>query len=245
MGLLFNHTFISNDLTSRFGFGADSSPKWPNIYLEEKVQLSDNPALYLLVLSALLIIITKSRNTKTFGITFSLFWSQLNFESTIKESWPLFGLNSWILTVNFVLNFAVSLYFVIPAIAFGPNVVALLETLSFSISFVSLAFISMTFINFLSGSVKIYQTPIQVTWVLPQFAGIFLFCVNLAWLLNPSIYIILTWLFFGMIILVSAQRFLRSASYLLSAGIEWYYILLYLCTLEIIPLLLLVWFFFV
>jgi hypothetical protein len=51
------------------------------------------------------------------------------------------------------------------------------------------------------------------------------------------------WIIVVILLWVSIQRFFRSVFYLLGQQIEWYYILLYLCTLEIIPLALLVWFF--
>lgn len=215
-----------------------------NLILHDRTQLTDNPALYLLILSAFFIVLTKAKNSRTFVVTFNLFRSQLNFESNLKENWPLFGLNSWLLVFNFIINTAISLYFIFPLNGLFTGGYQILNSILFSLFFFGLAFFSMIFVNFISGSSRIYQTPFQVTWVLPQFIGIVMFCINLAWLLNPDFHQWYVWLFSAAIIVMSGQRFIRSSVFLLGCGIEWYYILLYLCTLEIIPLLLLVWFFF-
>jgi hypothetical protein len=99
----------------------------------------------------------------------------------------------------------------------------------------------MFLIGVLTGMNKVYQIPMQLTWVLPQFIGLVLFLTNLIWVLNPAFSTILIYIFLLSFVLLSIQRILRSAFFLLIHGVEWYYILLYLCTLEIMPISILAW----
>lgn len=207
-------------------------------------QLVDAPSLIALISSLLLVILVKYRNTHVFSVTFGLFLRQMNFESTIKENWPLFSLNTWLLVLNFVLNLSLSLYIYQYLQGNSGTWENFLKSFVFASLFLMLAFFSMIFINFLTGSNKATYLPIQITWVLPQFTGIALLCLNMGSLLNQSFQNVLFYFVAGLLLWISFQRLFRSGVYLYNQRIEWYYILLYLCTLEIIPLLLLVWFFF-
>ncbi|MBU2019126.1 MAG: DUF4271 domain-containing protein [Bacteroidetes bacterium] len=214
-----------------------------NLELEPRVKLVDAPSLFLLLTGILLVVIAKFRNSRSFEITMKLFFRNMNFESTIKESWPIFSGNSWLLVVNFVLNLSLSLYLFYFSIETGSSWAAMTQALFFGTLLFLLAFCSMIFVNFLSGNQKIVQLPSQVSWVLPQFAGLLLLALNTACLLNQEWQDKVFWIIAVILIWVTLQRFYRSLIYLFRQQIEWYYILLYLCTLEIIPLVLLVWFF--
>lgn len=207
-------------------------------------ELVDAPSLIALIASILLVILVKYRNTHVFSITFGLFIRQMNFESTIKENWPLFSLNAWLLIFNFVLNLCLSLYIYEYIQGNTGTWETFIKCFVFATLFLMIAFFSMIFINFLTGTNRATYLPIQITWILPQFTGIALLCLNMGSLLNQNFQNVLFYFVAGLLMWISFSRLFRSGVYLYSQRIEWYYILLYLCTLEIIPLLLLVWFFF-
>ena len=232
--------FVS--LTNRLPFYEANTP-FTNLDLIARTKLVDTPSLVVLLLAILLVVIAKYRNTRSFEITLKLFFSHVNFESTIKESWPLFSSTSWLLVFNFILNFSLSLYLFYFSKQASNDWVSMWQALTFGLFLFLLAFCSMIFINFLSGNQKLIQLPSQVSWVLPQFAGLLILCLNTICLLNIAWQDQIYWIILSIIVWVSGQRFFRSLFYLFGQQIEWYYILLYLCTLEIIPLLLLGWFF--
>lgn len=207
-------------------------------------ELVDAPSLIALIASILLVILVKYRNTHVFTVTFGLFIRQMNFESTIKENWPLFSLNAWLLIFNFILNLSLSLYIYEYIQGSIGNWEAFLKCFVFASFFLMIAFFSMIFVNFLTGTNRATYLPLQITWVLPQFTGIALLCLNMGSLLNQSFQNVLFYFVAGLLLWISFARLFRSGVYLYNQRIEWYYILLYLCTLEIIPLLLLGWFFF-
>lgn len=216
-----------------------------NFELIQRVEPLDWVGAGVLLFALVLILWTKWLRPNAFITTFNLFRTQLNFDSTIKESWDLNGPQSWLLNANFVLNFGLSIYLMLKSGTvrnFEPSYAFLGFAMAFA--FFVLAFVSMTCIGAITGAGKVFRRPMQLAWVLPQFVGLFFFVLNLVWILNPDFSQSLVQVLIASLLILSAQRFLRSISYLLGSGIEWYYILLYLCTLEIIPLLLLVWFFF-
>lgn len=70
-----------------------------------------------------------------------------------------------------------------------------------------------------------------------QFAGIIYFLLGLIWFLNPEIKAELFYIFVGILLTIFAVRILKGIVISLFQGISWYYIILYFCTLEILPLL--------
>ena len=216
-----------------------------NLVLLERNEPIEWFASAILTLCFVLILWTKSIRPQAFLTTFILFRGQVSFDATLKEAWPIAGLHSWLLNINFILNLGLSIFLYVNTKT-EVRILGDFPELSFPLAllFFLLAFVTLTFIGTITGSKKVFGRPMQLTWILPQFIGLILFLFNLVWILNPEIDLYLMWMVFGLIILLSMQRIFRSTTYLLGAQVDWYYILLYLCTLEITPLLLLVWFLF-
>jgi len=70
-----------------------------------------------------------------------------------------------------------------------------------------------------------------------QFIGIIYFLLALVWFMNPEIKTELFYIFIGILIVALIVRILKGILISLLQGISWYYIILYFCTLEILPLL--------
>lgn len=218
-----------------------TSPEWETMELTDKSGTFGTFQLFFLLVSLLLIIMAKAANTQSYSVVLKLFFLPRKAENRIKESWPLFSSPAWFLSLNFVITLAHSLYLTYSELE-GESWLAMLISVAIAFGFFFLAFLSMALIAFVTGVKGIYQTPMQTTWVLPQFVGIVFFLLNLIWVLNPefSDYLKLAFLIF--FFLLHIKRVIRSSFFLLKNGIEWYYILLYLCTLEILPLSVLGWF---
>lgn len=223
-------------------FFGNTTEQWVNMTLQPKTSLFGSYSFFFLILSLLLIVLAKNANTRSFEVVFQLFFRPRKIESRIRENWPVFGTASWFLALNFIITLAHSLFLLLQKQGITENVYLILISLTISFGFFFLAFLSMFLIGALTGLSKIYQVPMQLTWVLPQFVGLVFFLINLIWVLNPLFSDNLIYLFLLFFLLLNLQRILRSSFYLLNSQVEWYYILLYLCTLEIIPLAVLVWF---
>ncbi len=212
-----------------------SSATWNTMELGTREGTFGTFQLFFLLISLILIVLAKAGNTQSYSVVLKLFFIPRKAETRIKENWPLLSSPAWLLAMNFVITFAHSIYLIITQIQ-EESFLSILVALAISFGFFFLAFVSMFLVAFITGEKSIYQTPMQTTWVLPQFVGIVFFILNLIWVLNPAYsdyLIVLLILFF---VLLTIKRIARATIYLLRKGIEWYYILLYLCTLEILPL---------
>ncbi len=216
-------------------------PYWPSIGLGVREGTFGTFQLFFLLISLILVVTAKAVNTHSYSVVMRIFFFPRKSETQIREGWPLLGSPAWLLAMNFVITFAHSIYLIIGRHQ-TESLGSVLLSLGISFGFFGLAFIAMFLVAFLTGVRSIYQVPLQTTWVLPQFVGIVFFLLNLIWVLNPEFSVYLEWALMAVFFVLSFKRIIRSSVYLLRKGIEWYYILLYLCTLEILPLSILAWF---
>lgn len=217
-------------------FGLPSST-WDTMELGTREGTVGAFQLFFLLISLILIVLAKAGNTQSYSVVFKLFFVPRKADLRIKENWSLLSSPAWLLAMNFVITFAHSIYLMLMLNdTYEESIYYILIALGFSFGFFFLAFISMSFVALLTGEKSIYQTPMQTTWVLPQFVGIVFFLLNLIWVLNPAFSDYLIILLLAFFVLMSIKRIWRATTFLLRQGIEWYYILLYLCTLEILPL---------
>jgi len=214
---------------------------WPTMDLTAREGKFGAFQLFFLLVSLILIVMAKAGNTHSYSVVLRIFFQPRKAETQIREGWPLLGSPAWLLAMNFVVTFANSIYLIISRHQ-TESVISILVSLGISFGFFALAFVAMSLVAFLTGVKSIYQVPLQTTWVLPQFVGIIFFLLNLIWVLNPEFSEYLELGLLTLFFVLSFKRIVRSSVYLLRKGIEWYYILLYLCTLEILPLSILAWF---
>ena len=103
-------------------------------------------------------------------------------------------------------------------------------------------FFSMIFSGWISGEVDIFKAPIAMKLIGAQVSGILYFLCATFWILQPDYveftFQVVIWLFFA----ESLVRVLKSVSVVLRQGATWYYIILYFCTLEILPFLVIYYF---
>lgn len=70
-----------------------------------------------------------------------------------------------------------------------------------------------------------------------QFAGIVYLILGIFWFLYPGFRVELFYSFAFVLIVLLSIRFIRGIVSSLMTGVPWYYIILYFCTLEILPIL--------
>jgi hypothetical protein len=75
-----------------------------------------------------------------------------------------------------------------------------------------------------------------------QTLGLFYFIYALVWVLNSSYHEALLSLIVWTFVLESVLRLIKSVKTVYGHGVSWYYIILYLCTLEILPFFVLFYF---
>lgn len=197
----------------------------------------NNVLIYILILSFFLITIAKYRNGKIFVILTKLLLSSKNVEHVLKEELRLGSLSSVTLMLNYFIALATSITLVFYFTFHYTVISALMSGIAFSGFFIILQLLGLFLMGLVSNEFKLVFNVITETLLLFESFGIFFFVLTFLWLLNPEysqIFDKVFLLFIGINFLI---RFTKSSLISLQRGISWYYIILYLCTLEILPML--------
>lgn len=104
-----------------------------------------------------------------------------------------------------------------------------------SILFVSIQQFGYRFVLLLSGEKEVSESITTVnrnTW---QFGGILLLVLATVWTLNSNQTELLSYIFFTLLVLMLILRMLKGLFLSFKRKIRWYYFIVYLCTLEILP----------
>ncbi len=96
--------------------------------------------------------------------------------------------------------------------------------------------VALYFIQWLTNESKKIQPAIRYTIIGFHLSGIFLTFLNLFWITNPNIGKNIVYPLIAIFSLNYLTRFIKNSMIVLSNGVPWYYLILYLCTLEILPI---------
>ncbi|MFM6936031.1 MAG: DUF4271 domain-containing protein [Flavobacteriales bacterium] len=127
----------------------------------------------------------------------------------------------------------------------------LLQTLGISMlivgTFMMLHALNFRLIYFLSGERQILETMSAVNKQIWSFGGFVLLAIALLWILNQEHQASFSKLFFVCFAFLMIWRLIKGLRLAIQLRYRWYYLILYLCTLEILPLLILskvAWYYF-
>jgi len=154
----------------------------------------------------------------------------------VKESMPLNKMSSLLLIVNYLLSSSAMLYlYAIQKDYSGSTIwwiVVLLPLLLFGFTLLSLYLTRL-----LVGEEAVFQEPILFKIVGTQLIGLVYFCLAIVWTFNTNYSTTFINLMVISYIIESSIRIIKSVLLVSSKGVPMYYIILYFCTLEILPLL--------
>lgn len=190
----------------------------------------------LVVLSFVIITFAKFQNHFIFNSLFKLVFANKNFEQLIKEDLKIGSSGSVALIINYFLIISTCVFLSIQAkleVSIGN---AVLISLAIPAGVFIFQIVSLWLIGTVTKEIKIIIVPLLETTVIIEFIGFLLFFLALIWVLNPqySDYFLTT---FGIILVLGFFiRLFKSLYAVLRKGVSWYYIILYFCTLEILPL---------
>lgn len=156
-------------------------------------------------------------------------------QAYLRESFPLNRRASLLLIVNYLVSFALVLYLVndfsVVHIEYEwwVNLLVPAALLAWSL-------ISMLFVGLLSGERQVFAEPLAMKVVGAEILGIIYFVLGLISTLYPIDETLFLQIVVGVFLLESILRIFKSILSVMSRGVSWYYIILYFCTLEILPL---------
>jgi hypothetical protein len=194
------------------------------------------PLITFFALSLLLMTIARIRNTKSIQTVVATFLKNTTLEQVLKENMRLESISSVVLLLNYFVSFSLCLFIFFHRmlqldIGWSVTVAGLLPIGLFMVETIGLIFTGIV-----SGEFKKLSNTIVVTITGNQFAGILLSLISLFWIMNPEYNSILVLVFVTVIGLKYLLRLIKISFTVLINSVPLYYLILYFCTLEILPL---------
>jgi hypothetical protein len=189
-----------------------------------------------LSLSFAMIAISRMSNNRSITTVMSVFFRNTSVDQVLKENMRLNSLSSVLLIFNYFISFSLCTFIFF-------NRIILLDVL-WSVIFATgvpfiwfiLEILGLLSIGWLTGEQKRLEISIINTLTGSQFSGLVFSAIALFWIMNPDLNRLFLALFVAVICLKFFSRLLKNSIAILSTGVPWYYLILYFCTLEILPL---------
>lgn len=169
----------------------------------------------------------------------SLFIANMKFQgisSFVRSALPLDKIGAFLLYINYWIAGSVIMYLLLGESSLTINANERFLILFTPVLFLFWHVITLVGTGLLTGEFNSLKELIVVKLVSTQLLGILFFVVALIWALNgrfaPIILEVLIWL----MIIESVFRWIKSILLISRQGVVWYYIILYFCTLEILPI---------
>ncbi len=180
-----------------------------------------------------LIAIAKLNNPQIFSIVTNSLFSLKSNENNFNEENRLSFVTVILLNLNFFISLLICIYLLFSGIGgieslffyslFACLYLFIIQQLSFQLLFL------------LSKNLRIRDLAKGITYQIWHFAGFLQLIIALSWSLNRQSILNFEWVFLFVISILLIFRYIKGVLIYLKTGIKWYYLILYLCTLEILP----------
>jgi hypothetical protein len=204
------------------------------------VPRAENRNLFLIGLfavSLVLIAIARISNYKAIGTVIQAFFTGGSPYQLLKDNMRINSLSSMLLIVNYMIASFICIFLVLNrSLGLSPNQSLLFASI-IPPAFTIFEILGLAMTGFITGEGKTMEPAFQTAWIGYEFIGLPMSILALVWIMNPTLNVFCFVLFctlFGARVL---QRITKSSILVLNRGVAWYYIFLYLCTLEILPLI--------
>lgn len=154
----------------------------------------------------------------------------------VRETMPLSKSSSWMLILNYFLSGGAVCYLFIQtsdAISLPNNAIVFIVPVLLLLWSITCLLLT----RFLTGGGDAFSAPFTLKVIGAQLLGVIYFVCAILWLFISGEEILFAQIVLLLFIAESAFRVAKSANIVLKRGVSWYYIILYFCTLEILPLL--------
>jgi hypothetical protein len=175
-------------------------------------------------------------NSRFFSVLIQLFLTATNLEQRLKDSMRLGSFASIVLVINYLVIFSVCFYFTLGYLNWFGGWVNLIISIVIPIILFVIQIVPVFFISGITDSGIPVVSVTANTLIGLQLGGIFLSLIALIWSLNPEFAPMTLIAFVSVISVIQFSRLFKNSFAVLSSGVSWYYIVLYFCTLEILPL---------
>jgi hypothetical protein len=188
--------------------------------------------VYAIVLAIGIVGLVRVLNNELILGVFACLFIRPTSSTNFRETMALLGKTFWLLLLNYLIISSVFtfLLFQIYEEADSLNIV-LIPLITFLYPIFSLFFVSL-----FTGEYKRLKENVQIVSMIFQLIGLILIPLTIILMLNPDYYEFIIYAIIAIYMVFLVVRLFRGASYAMQNKIPWYYIILYLCSLEILPL---------
>ncbi len=189
-----------------------------------------------LSVSFAMIAVSRMSNNRSISTVMSVFFRNTSVDQVLKENMRLNSLSSVLLILNYFISFSLCTFILFNRIILLEVVWSVLFAVAVPLIWFILEILGLLTIGWLTGEQKRVEISIINTLTGSQFSGLVLSVIALFWIMNPDLNRLFLALFIAVICLKFSTRLLKNSIAVLSSGVPWYYLILYFCTLEILPL---------
>ena len=193
--------------------------------------------LAILLFCVATIALSKFNNSDLFRSVTKNFFRFKLLESNFNDENRIGFAASFLLNINFILSLTICFFLAFTNFVSGNE--ALIYALCFSAYFIIIQQISFRLVALLSGEHMISEEIGVLTKQIWHMAGLLFLIIALIWALNQQSTLAVSRFYFIILLTLFAFRYIKGIFLCHKMGIKWYYLFLYLCTLEIMPSLLL------
>lgn len=190
----------------------------------------------ILATSLLLVILARIRNSKAIPTVLSAFLKNMSIDQHFKANMRMESLSSIFLILNYFVCFSVCLFLLFSRTFSLDLAWEIGLSILIPVALFVLDTLSIILVGAITGESKKLYSSIIITLSLNQFFGLFLSLVSLLWIMNPEFNTVYLVIFGLLLVLQYLMRVLKNTVAILINGVPWYYLILYFCTLEILPL---------
>lgn len=191
-----------------------------------------------LFLSIAILLITFARMSSSYfliAITKSIYKNR-SIEKISQEEMPLSALSSFCLLINFLICASCLLYLTVDFFHDTISTNTLLAIIYTPILFLFGPYLFLNLVEFISGEKGITKAIKLTNWAICKFLGILFSLLVLLWIFNDKNAGVFGYILLVILTVCYVYRIIRGIIFAFSKGISWYYIILYFCMFEIIPM---------
>ena len=172
-----------------------------------------------------------------FSIVYKNYFSKKVYDSTLNDSEKISPFANTLLILNLIITLNVCLVSLVHS---SLNAEILIQiTFTVSLMYLFFSFVSHRLVAFIFGDKYFGKTIGMYTQQVFNFSGLLLLILALLVLLNDTYKEVIQYFVFFVLFCLPFAKVLKGVQYAKVNNYRWLYIILYLCTLEIMPILLL------
>lgn len=199
--------------------------------LTERDNQSSTIVLVCLLLCFAFVALGKLNNPDLFRYVTKSFFSLKLQESDFNDESRLKLGTSLLLNLNFIITSTICFFLFFSHDFSTTN--AFFYSLIISLYFIIIQQLGFRLTSFLSGEIQIMHYLGSITKQIWHFSGLILLIVALAWSLNTNLNFSFLYLIFFIALYII--RLIKGVFISFKIGFRWYYLIVYLCTLEFLP----------